>query len=63
MTEVPVTAQSSNTNTTIGNVNNFSASVTPITSPDGREGYNNYEKMNISIQRQQLQVPIIMEEN
>ncbi|MGO4695272.1 flagellin [Paenibacillus sp. 2TAB26] len=44
MTEVPVTAQSSNTSTTIGNVNNFSASVTPITSPDGREGYNNYEK-------------------
>jgi len=44
MTEVPVTAQSSNTNTTVGNVNNFNASVSPIISPDGREGYNNYEK-------------------
>ncbi|MGC5324552.1 flagellin [Brevibacillus sp. SYSU BS000544] len=42
--EVPLAVQSSTTATTINDVNNHDSHILPITSPDGRQGYNEYEK-------------------
>lgn len=43
-TEVPFDIQSSNTTTTTDDEYRHESHVTPITSPDGRPGYNDYEK-------------------
>ncbi|MCR8644569.1 flagellin [Paenibacillus sp. N1-5-1-14] len=42
--EVPRTTQTSQTQTTTDDVYTTTSNRTPITSPDGREGYNHYEK-------------------
>ncbi|MFD1954843.1 flagellin [Paenibacillus thailandensis] len=43
-TEVPLTVQSSDTGTTVSDTYTTDARMTPITSTDGRQGYNDYEK-------------------
>ncbi|WP_328703151.1 flagellin [Alkalihalobacterium elongatum] len=43
-TDVPLTVQTSNTETTINDVYFHDAYISPITSPDGRQGYTDYEK-------------------
>lgn len=42
--EEPLTVKSSNTGTTIEDDYNHDARTTPITAPDGRAGYNDYDK-------------------
>ncbi|MGG3860370.1 flagellin [Metabacillus fastidiosus] len=42
--EDPLAVQSSNTDTMINDVYSHDAHILPITAPDGRQGYNDYEK-------------------